>query len=52
MIINSHVHMVRLGKEFSDELAEFYVQSNEGQAPAGTPASPGGSRTSAFPSSA
>ena len=29
MIINSHVHMVRLGKEFSDELAEFYVQSNE-----------------------
>ena len=31
MIINSHVHMVRLGKEFSDELADFYVQSNEGR---------------------
>ncbi len=31
MIINSHVHMVRLGKEFSDELAEFYMRSNEGR---------------------
>jgi hypothetical protein len=30
MIINSHVHMVRLGKEFSDELADYYVHSTEG----------------------
>jgi predicted TIM-barrel fold metal-dependent hydrolase len=31
LTINSHVHMQRLGKEFSDELADFYMESNEGR---------------------
>jgi hypothetical protein len=31
LTINSHVHMQRLGREFSDELADFYMEANEGR---------------------